>query len=100
MNENPKEVGLASWYGPGFHGKQTASGAMFDASKHTAAHRTLPFGTRVEVVDEDSGRAVVVRITDRGPFKPDRVIDLSEASARSLGIIDKGLSQVSVQVLD
>jgi rare lipoprotein A len=78
--------GAASWYGPGFHGRKTASGERFNANAMTAAHRSLPFGTRVRVVNQRTGRSVVVRINDRGPFHGGRVIDLAQAPARALGI--------------
>jgi rare lipoprotein A len=78
--------GPASWYGPGFHGRRTASGEQFNAGAMTAAHRTLPFGTRVRVKHAKSGRSVVVRINDRGPYALGRIIDLSRASAQMLGI--------------
>jgi rare lipoprotein A len=78
--------GPASWYGPGFHGRLTASGERFNALAMTAAHRTLPFGTRVRVKHANSGRSVVVRINDRGPHAHGRIIDLSRASAQVLGI--------------
>lgn len=78
--------GLASWYGPGFQGRRTASGERFDTGAFTAAHRTLPFGTRVRVVNVNTGRSVVVRINDRGPFVRGRVIDLSKAAARAIGM--------------
>ena len=78
--------GPASWYGPGFHGRLTASGERFNSSAMTAAHRTLPFGTRVRVEHASSGRSVVVRINDRGPYAGRRIIDLSRASAQALGI--------------
>ena len=80
------QSGVATWYGPGFHGRKTASGERFNAGALTAAHRTLPFGTRVEVVNEATGRSVVVRINDRGPFGHRAVIDLSRASAAAIGI--------------
>lgn len=86
--------GIASWYGPGFHGRRTASGERFDQNDLTAAHRTLPFGTRVRVVDEKTGRSVIVRINDRGPFAHGRVIDLSRGAAQALGI--GGLTRVKV----
>jgi rare lipoprotein A len=86
--------GLASWYGPGFHGRRTASGEKFNANGLTAAHRTLPFGTRVKVTNERSGRSVVVRINDRGPFVRGRVIDLSKASAQSIGL--SGVAKVAL----
>ena len=78
--------GLASWYGPGFHGHRTASGEAFNTGGYTAAHRTWPFGTRVLVTNTQNGRSVVVRINDRGPFSSGRVIDLSRASARAIGM--------------
>ena len=86
--------GLASWYGPGFHGRRTASGEAFNAGALTAAHRSLPFGTRVRVVNKRNGRSVVVRINDRGPYGHGRVIDLSRAAARAIGIA--GLTPVSL----
>ena len=78
--------GLASWYGPGFHGRLTASGERFDMNELTAAHKSLPFGTRVLVHSPRTGKQVVVRINDRGPFVKGRVIDLSKAAAQVLGL--------------
>ena len=78
--------GAASWYGPGFHGRRTASGERFNLGAMTAAHRTLPFGTRVMVRNARTGRSVVVRINDRGPYSGRRIIDLSRASAQAIGI--------------
>lgn len=92
-------VGLASWYGPQHHGRRTASGAPFDMHALTAAHRTLPLGTRVRVTSVDSGRSVTVTITDRGPFAPDRVIDLSYAAARALGLIERGVGPVRLELV-
>ena len=89
--------GLASWYGPGFHGRKTASGETFNAGALTAAHRSLPFGTRVRVVNKRNGRSVVVRINDRGPYGHGRVIDLSRAAARAIGIA--GVTPVSLAQL-
>ena len=80
------QAGMASWYGPGFHGRKTASGERFNTNDLTAAHRSLPFGARVRVVNQATGRSVVVRINDRGPFHGGRVIDLSRASAAALGM--------------
>ncbi|NNM72387.1 septal ring lytic transglycosylase RlpA family protein [Enterovirga aerilata] len=80
------QSGMASWYGPGFHGRKTASGERFNTNDLTAAHRFLPFGTRVKVVNQATGRSVVVRINDRGPFHRGRVIDLSRASAAAIGM--------------
>ncbi len=84
------QSGKASWYGPGFHGRRTASGERFDTNELTAAHRTLPFGTRVRVVNKKTGQSVVVRINDRGPYAHGRVIDLSRASAQAIGISGVG----------
>jgi rare lipoprotein A len=78
--------GLASWYGPGLRGHRTANGERFDGGAYTAAHRTLPFGTRLRVTCRRTGRSVVVRVNDRGPFVGGRVIDLSQAASRALGM--------------
>ncbi len=91
------QTGKASWYGPGFHGRRTASGEIFNSNSMTAAHKTLPFGTRVKVTSRRTGRSVVVRINDRGPFVRGRIIDLSKASARRLGVA--GLSSVTLTVI-
>lgn len=93
------ETGLASWYGKPFHGRRTASGERFDMHALTAAHRTLPFGSIVRVTDLESGRAVKVRINDRGPFRKDRIIDLSYAAARELGMLRRGVTRVGIDVL-
>jgi rare lipoprotein A len=93
----PFQTGRASFYR---HGARTANGERFDPSGMTAAHRTLPFGTRVRVVEPDSGRDVVVRINDRGPFKGGRVIDLSEGAARAIGMISAGVTEVALYRLD
>ena len=82
--------GMASWYGPGFHGKRTASGERFHANALTAANKTLPFGSQVRVTNERTGRSVVVRINDRGPYAHGRVIDLSKAAAQAVGISGVG----------
>lgn len=92
--------GMASWYGEQFHGQQTASGERFDMNAYTAAHRTLPFGTRVRVRTVETKKTVVVRITDRGPFVDGRVIDVSYAAARQLGIIDRGIAEVELEVVE
>ena len=88
------QEGIASWYGPGFHGRPTASGERFNTNALTAAHRTLPLGSRVLVTNRQTGRSVVVRINDRGPFVAGRVIDLSRAAARAIGI--NGVAPVTV----
>jgi rare lipoprotein A len=88
--------GMASWYGKRFHGRRTASGEVFDMNALTAAHRTLPFGTLVRVRSLSTGREVVVRINDRGPSRPSRVIDLSLGAARALGVQHRGVTRVEL----
>ena len=90
-------MGTASWYGPGFHGKRTASGERFDQNALTAAHRKLPLGSVVKVTNLDNGRSIVVAINDRGPYKKGRVIDLSKGAARKLGIVDDGIAKVRIE---
>jgi len=91
--------GMASWYGSVLQGHHTASGERFNKNELTAAHRTLPFGTMVRVVDVNSGKSVVVRINDRGVLFPDRVIDLSSAAANDLGILRSGVAKVRLEIL-
>src|SRR3954452_5351036 len=93
----PIQTGAASWYGPGFHGKRTANGETFNTHALTAAHKTLPFGTKVQVTNERTGKSVVVRINDRGPYAHGRVIDLSKAAAEVVGI--EGVGQVTLATL-
>ncbi len=93
------ERGLASWYGRPYHGRRTASGEVYDMYRMTAAHRTLPFGTRVRVTRRDDGRSVEVRINDRGPFVRGRIIDLSYAAARKIGLDIDGVAPVTLEVL-
>jgi rare lipoprotein A len=88
------EEGDASYYGPGLYGQRTASGEVLRPGTFTAAHRTLPFGACVRVTVLDTGRSVEVRINDRGPFVAGRILDVSEAAARALGILGKGLARV------
>lgn len=95
----PQLASIASWYGPGFHGRRTASGEIFNAHGMTAAHRTLPFGTRIRVTNTANNRSVVVRITDDGPHVPGRVLDLSQGAAARLGMISSGTARVRIQVL-
>ena len=92
--------GVASWYGHPHHGRLTASGQRFNMYELTAAHRTLPLGSRVRVVNLANGRSVVVTITDRGPFIKHRVIDLSYAAARQLALIGPGTGPVRLTILD
>lgn len=93
-------VGKASWYGAKFQGRLTASGERFDMTELTAAHRTLPFGTRVRVTNETNGKSVVVRINDRGPVAKRRIIDLSRRAAELIGIKKKGVGRVKLEVLE
>lgn len=93
------QVGLASYYGAAFHDRPTASGERFDMRAMTAAHRTLPFGTRVRVTNLSNGRSAVVRINDRGPFVRGRVLDLSRAAARELRLLGRGTERVRLDVL-
>lgn len=94
-----REQGVASWYGPGFHGRRTANGERFDQNAMTAAHRTLPMPSLVRVTNLENGRSVRVRINDRGPFARGRIIDLSRAAADSLGFRRKGVAQVLVEIV-
>jgi peptidoglycan lytic transglycosylase len=92
-------VGLASWYGRWHQGRPTASGEAFDMNQRTAAHRTIPFGTRLRVTNVANGRSVVVRVNDRGPRVPERVLDLSLAAAKALGMVGEGVARVEIVVL-
>jgi peptidoglycan lytic transglycosylase len=95
-----EERGVASWYGPGFDGRRTANGEIYDMEAMTAAHRTLVFGSLVEVHNLDNGRKTKVRINDRGPFIHGRIIDLSKAAAREIGMLGPGTAKVRIRVLD
>lgn len=97
--EGDIHVGKASWYGPGFHGKLTASGKRFNQNALTAAHRRLPLGTWVRVTNLNNDKQVVVEINDRGPYRGRRIIDLSKKAARELGMIEDGVVRVKVEVL-
>jgi len=94
-----KDRGVASWYGEPFHGKQAANGELFDMEALTAAHRTLPLGSMVRVVNLINGKHVHVRINDRGPYVNGRILDLSHAAAAYLGMVEGGLSVVQVEVV-
>ena len=95
----PKQIGIASWYGDQWQGRITASGQPFDDRQLTAAHRSLPLNSRVRVTNLRTGRSVEVIITDRGPYARGRVIDLSEAAAKKLGIVKKGVAPVKIESL-
>ncbi len=94
------QEGIASYYSNDFQGRKTSSGEIFDNSKFTAAHRTLPFGTVVRVTNVTNGREVEVRINDRGPVKTERIIDLTLAAARAIGIDREGLGRVRIEVVE
>ncbi len=98
-DENYDAVGLASWYGPKFHGKRTASGEIFNMNKLTAAHPTLPLPSRVRVTNLANGRSLIVRVNDRGPFARGRIIDLSRRAAQLLGFEKQGTTRVRVQLV-
>lgn len=87
---------LASWYGNPYHGRMTANGEIYNMNAMTAAHRSLPFGTRVRVCSNRTGRCAVVRINDRGPYAGDRSIDLSRAAAKSIGVYSEGVGEVTI----
>lgn len=99
VNGNPPERGEASWYGGKFHGRRTASGEKYNQNDYTAAHKTLPFGTIVAVKNLRNGRDVILEITDRGPFVPGRIIDVSRRGAQQLDMIGSGVAPVEVYVL-
>ncbi len=94
------QTGIASWYGPGFHGRRTSNMDRFDQNKLTAAHRTLPFNTIVEVVNTENNESVEVRINDRGPYARNRIIDLSRAAAEEINMVDQGLTEVELVLVE
>jgi rare lipoprotein A len=93
------QAGRVSWYGPGFHGRRTANGEVFDTNELTMAHRTLPFGTEVRVTNLANGRSVVLRVNDRGPYVRGRIADLSHAAAARLGFVDHGVTRARIEVI-
>ena len=95
-----KIEGEASYYGPGFHGELTASGETFDQNDYTCAHKTLPFGTVLKVVRKDNGASVEVRVNDRGPYVGDRILDLSVAAGKKIGLDKVGHAYVTATVID
>lgn len=94
------QEGKISWYGPGFHGRLTANGEVFDKNELTMAHNKLPFGSRVRVTNLNNGRSVIVRVNDRGPFVAGRVGDLSRAAAEEIGMVDHGVVVARLEVLE
>ncbi|MCE3235237.1 MAG: rare lipoprotein [Vampirovibrio sp.] len=93
------QVGMASWYGPRFHGRRAADGSRFNMNALTAAHKTLPFGTVVKVVNQRTQKSCIVKITDRGPYAHGRVIDLSKGAAKAIGMLGSGVARVSVEIV-
>ena len=93
------QQGRVSWYGPGFHGRRTANGEVFDTHDLTMAHRSLPMGTSVRVTNLENGRSVVLRVNDRGPYVRGRVADLSHAAAERLGFVDEGVVPARIELL-
>lgn len=100
VNDRYGRIGYASYYGADFHGRKTASGEAYNMYKLTAAHRSLPLGSRVRVINLENGRRVEVRINDRGPYVRGRIIDLSRQAAKKLGMLKKGIARVRLEVLD
>ena len=92
-------TGIASYYGKRFHGRTTANGERFNMNALTAAHKSLPFGTKVKVTNPQTGRSVTVRINDRGPYHGNRTIDLSRATAASIGMVNAGVAKVQMEIL-
>ncbi len=92
--------GKASWYGDKFHGKQTASGDKYDMNEYTAAHKTLPFGTKVKITNQRNGKSVIVEVNDRGPFVKSRQFDLSKAAFESIGNPDRGVISIDYEVVN
>ncbi len=98
--KNFQQRGIASWYGPGFHGKMTSNGERYDMYAMTAAHKTLPMNTLLRVKNLDNGREVIVRVNDRGPFIQKRILDLSYAAAQNLGILQPGTARVEINAIN
>ncbi|WP_162901089.1 septal ring lytic transglycosylase RlpA family protein, partial [Acinetobacter nosocomialis] len=93
-------TGIASWYGRQFHGRKTANGETFDMNELTAAHRSLPLNCYIRVTNKDNGKSVVVKVNDRGPFHGNRVVDLSYAAAKRIGLANAGTGKVSIERVD
>ena len=93
------QTGVASYYGPGFHGRRTANGETFNQNAMTAAHRTLPFGTKLKVTNLANGQSTIVRVNDRGPYAGGRVLDLSVAAAKQIGSTHSGVAKVKIEVV-
>lgn len=98
-NKHYAEKGMASWYGKKFHKRRTSSGERYNMYQLTAAHKTVPFSTRLQVTNLKNGKKVIVRVNDRGPFVSNRVIDLSYAAAKKIGMVNQGLTKVKIEAV-
>ena len=99
FKEGQSFVGMASYYGKKFHGRKTANGEIFNMYGYSAAHRTLPFGTILKVINLNNGKSVIVKVNDRGPFKKNRILDLSYAAAKDLAMLQSGTAKVKIIIL-
>jgi rare lipoprotein A len=97
--KNLTQTGYASWYGPGFHGKKTANGEIYNQNALTAAHKTLPLSTTVKVTNLENNKSITLRVNDRGPYYGNRILDLSKEAAKQLGVLQKGVAKIQLQVL-
>lgn len=95
-----QEIGTASWYGPGFHGNKTSNGEVYNQKGYSAAHKNLPLPSYLKVTNLENGRAIIVRVNDRGPFHGSRIIDLSEGAAKALNMTQKGTAKVKLELID
>ena len=98
LPQEPYQVGLASYYGKKFHGRPTASGEIFDMYDMTAAHKTLPLGSQIQVTHLGNHRSIIVKVNDRGPFVEGRILDLSYGAAKEIGMIEEGVAEVRIDV--
>lgn len=98
--ETPQLTGISSYYGETHHGRKTASGEVFNMHAHTAAHRTLPLGSRIQVTNLSNGKRITLRVNDRGPYTKGRILDVSQGAAKALGMLKSGTAKVHIQLLD
>lgn len=98
--KNLTQIGTASWYGPGFHGKKTANGEIYNQNAMTAAHKTLPLSTKIKVTNLENNKTVYLRVNDRGPYHGNRILDLSKRAAQELGVLGKGTAKIKLQVIN
>lgn len=98
IRKRPIQIGIASWYGPGFYGKTMANGKPYNREALTIAHRTLPLGRVVHLRNLENGKTLIVKVTDRGPYIPGRIVDLSEAAAKRLDILERGTARIALEL--